>query len=118
MRKASLARFLIQCAVSLVVAVPLRAADAPLPPDALEKQREWVREVERGDYFFWERFFYRRDNPGEFPLPPSGTGPTSSCWASRASRSSCDRLRSASCARRPSRSSRLTCGHGRPARST
>ena len=35
----------------------------------LEEQREWVAEVQKQDYFFWERFFYRLDNPGEFPLP-------------------------------------------------
>ena len=35
----------------------------------LAERRAWVAEVEAEDYFYWSRFFYRLDNPGEFPLP-------------------------------------------------
>ena len=33
------------------------------------ERRAWVDEVLSDDYFYWERFLYRFDNPGEFPMP-------------------------------------------------
>ncbi len=35
----------------------------------IDERRAWVAEVQEQDYFYWERFFYRLDNPGEFPMP-------------------------------------------------
>lgn len=42
---------------------------ASASPVSVEERRLWIDEVQREDYFYWERFFYRFDNPGEFPLP-------------------------------------------------
>ncbi len=35
----------------------------------IDEKRAWVKEVEAGDYFFWERFFRRLENKREFPMP-------------------------------------------------
>lgn len=60
----------------LLTAAGSASAQAPAPPTLspeqqklIEEKRAWVREVEAGDYFFWERFFRRLDNPREFPMP-------------------------------------------------
>lgn len=57
-------------------AVAKSAEPDPEHARLLRDKREWVREVERGDYFFWERFIQRVDNPREFPMPPEWYRPS------------------------------------------
>lgn len=40
-----------------------------LDRELLREKRAWLEEVAQGDHFFWERFFFRLDNAGEFPMP-------------------------------------------------
>ncbi len=58
-----------------VVAVEL-PANGSEPSRLLREKREWVRGVEAGDFFFWERFFRRLDDPREFPMPPEWYRPS------------------------------------------
>lgn len=67
----------------LTIALTFAGTSLAAPPDAgaaqaelLREKREWVRQVERGDYFFWQRFFDRLDDPREFPKPPGWYQPS------------------------------------------
>lgn len=60
---------LFAAASLLMSVVAMSLAAAADEPVELRAKRNWIAEVEQGDYFFWERFFFRRDNPREFPLP-------------------------------------------------
>jgi CubicO group peptidase (beta-lactamase class C family) len=69
---------LLQIAASAVMIAPSPAAAATPPADVasmVRERRDWVRQADQQDYFYWKRFLYRHDNPGEFPLPPGWYNP-------------------------------------------
>ena len=63
-----LAQRLFSCVLA-VAACSSGLAEEDAAADPYAEKRTWVAEVERGDYFFWERFFYRQGYPSEQPMP-------------------------------------------------
>lgn len=61
--------------LAILMAQSLFASEAADTEKSIREHREWARQVEDSDYFYWKRFLYRYDNPGEFPLPPSWYNP-------------------------------------------
>ena len=58
--------------VPMVAALTVILFSQAVANDAEElvvERRDWVAEIQSEDYFYWERFLYRFDNPGEFPMP-------------------------------------------------